>query len=110
MTFFGWPSPKFPRKRSREEMSEFKRDDSIKLGDEAIDRITGCTGIVIAITDWINGCRRLTLQPKALHEGRPVEPVTFDAEQIALVAGALPRVIPPTGGPSIAPVRNRDPR
>ena len=76
----------------------FVRDDSIKLGDEARDQISGFQGTVTAITEWLNGCRRITVTPAALFEGNPVNNQTFDAEQLVLVK---PYVIPdaiPTGG------------
>ena len=87
----------------------FKRDDSIKLGDTVKDQISGFTGTVVALTEWLNGCRRITVQPAALHEGRPVANDTFDAEQIAKVKAAPPLSSSRTGGPSIAPRRAVDP-
>ena len=91
-------------------MKKFQRDDTLKLGDKARDTISGFTGMVVAITEWLNGCRRITIQPSALHEGRPVDNSTFDAEQIEKVeeGPALPQE--PHGGPSIAPQRSKDPR
>lgn len=62
----------------------FERDDSIKLGDTVKDRITGVSGVVIAITECLNGCRRHTIQPKDLHQGRPVDSISFDAERSQL--------------------------
>lgn len=35
----------------------------ITLGCKAKDKITGFTGIVIAMTSWLNGCQRVTIQP-----------------------------------------------
>lgn len=91
-------------------VTKFERDDTLKLGDKARDQISGFTGTVVAITEWLNGCRRITIQPSALHEGKPVEVSTFDAEQIAKVEEG-PALSPTrSGGPSIAPVRAADPR
>ncbi len=59
--------------------------NKIRLGDLAKDSLTGFTGVVVAITDWIHGCRRLTLQPRALKDGRPIESYTVDAPQCQLV-------------------------
>lgn len=87
----------------------FERDDTLKLGDKARDRISGFSGTIVAMTEWLNGCRRITIQPSALHEGRPVDSSTFDAEQIAKVESAPERTSAPTGGPPIAPQRNSDP-
>jgi hypothetical protein len=56
----------------------------IKLGDPVRDKITGYKGIVVARTEWLNGCVRLVVQARKLHEGKPVEPQTFDEPQLEL--------------------------
>lgn len=91
-------------------MKSYVRDESVKLGDEVRDQISGFTGVVVAITEWLNGCRRITIQPKALFEGKPVDNNTFDAEQIEKIEEGplLPEF--KKGGPSIAPQRPIDPR
>ena len=81
----------------------------IKLGDKAKDTITGFTGIVVAITDWLNGCRRITIQPQALHDGNPVKSEGFDVEQLEAVSNEPEFGAPTTGGPKPAPTRNPDP-
>lgn len=91
-------------------MSKFKRDDSLKLGDKAKDQISEFTGTIVAITEWLNGCRRITIQPSALFEGKPVDSSTFDAEQIEKVEEGPVLSASRTGGPSIAPQRPADPR
>jgi len=50
----------------------------MKLGDKARDTLTGCTGVVVAITQWLHGCRAFTLQPQELKDGQPVKASTFD--------------------------------
>ena len=57
----------------------------INLGDKVRDRITGLEGIVIARTDWINGCIRMLVQPQHLKDGKPVETSSFDIEELILV-------------------------
>jgi hypothetical protein len=93
-------------------MIEVKRPPGLKLGDRAKDKISGFTGVVVAITNWLNGCQRVTIQPEELKDGRPIENCTFDAEQVEIVAHAMPAEAEPVakGGPSIAPVRSSDPR
>lgn len=99
------------------------------LGDLCRDRVTGFEGIVVAITCWLNGCIRVTLQPRKLKEnGEHPETVTFDQHQVELVSAGVvepflgmlslvnddPTYSPQqairqsTGGPSIAPVQRRD--
>ena len=82
----------------------------LKLGDKARDTISGFTGIIVAITDWLNGCRRITIAPQELKDGKRIDSDTFDCEQIERVEIAAPKVTKPTGGPSISPVRERDPK
>jgi hypothetical protein len=84
-------------------------DQSIQLGDEAVDTISGFKGVVIAITDWLNGCRRITIAPKELRDGKPIDSVTFDVEQLELVKKMKAPAAQPSGGPSISPARRPDP-
>lgn len=85
------------------------RDEQVKLGCLAQDSITGFTGVVVAITEWLNGCRRITIQPKELKDGKPIDGHTFDAEQVELVCPAVPKDVVPSGGPRIEPVSRTDP-
>lgn len=81
----------------------------IELGDEAKDQITGFSGVVIAITNWLAGCQRVSVQPRELKDGKPIESVTFDVEQLDLVKSAR-KVVAQTGGPHDAPRRQADPQ
>jgi hypothetical protein len=84
-------------------------EPTVKLGDKARDQITGFQGIVIAITDWLNGCRRITIQPQELKDGKPIESHTFDVEQVTVVTEQAAPVLSPSGGPCPDPVRARGP-
>lgn len=57
----------------------------IELGDKVKDTITGFAGVVIAKTQWLHGCERITIQPEKLHEGKPVETQSFDEPQLEVV-------------------------
>ena len=76
----------------------------INLGDLAMDSISGFKGVVVADTRWLYNCRRLSIQPKELHDGKPVEAQTFDERQLILlhVAGVTEAEVK-TGGPAPAP-------
>ncbi len=50
----------------------------IELGDEVKDTITGFEGVAIAITQWITGCPRITVQPKVGKDGKVPEASSFD--------------------------------
>jgi len=90
-------------------MSMYQRVEELKLGDDVKDRISGFSGVVVAITDWLNGCRRITIAPKELDSGKLLGSETFDAEQVELIKSNAPVGVEPSGGPSIDPVRNADP-
>jgi hypothetical protein len=85
----------------------------IELGDEAKDSITGFSGVVVAITTWLNGCRRIAIQPKKLDkDGKPRDNQTFDVEQVVLVKAAKKpeaALLRKVGGPFPSPVRAADP-
>jgi len=57
-----------------------------QLGDTVRDRISGYEGVVVAITDWLYGCRRITVQTPEMHEGKPVDSQCIDSAQCELVA------------------------
>ena len=40
------------------------KDRHIKLGDEVVDEVTGVKGSVIAICEYLYGCRRVVVQPR----------------------------------------------
>jgi|TARA_R100001530_G_scaffold136375_1_gene116867 hypothetical protein len=59
-------------------------DKEIGLGDRVQDRISGMKGIVLAISDWLYGCKRLSVQPEKLIGGKS-ESQTFDEPQLKLI-------------------------
>lgn len=78
----------------------------IALGDTARDTITGFTGVVICIAQWLYGCRRLTLQPRELkQDGKPCDYVTFDEAQLEHVDATPVQGTRDGGGPRPEPVR-----
>jgi hypothetical protein len=79
----------------------------INLGDLARDTVTGFTGIVVATTDWLANCRRLTLQPRELKDGKPIEALTFDEPHCAFIEYTELSIetAPANGGPMPEPVR-----
>ena len=87
----------------------------IKLGQKVRDVVTGFTGIAEARTEWMNGCVRITVQPRAFKkDGALVVPdnKTFDEEQLAIVTAeplALPRSRRTGGGGRAGPPARIDP-
>lgn len=78
------------------------------LGDIAKDTITGFKGIVIGITKWLHGCRRITIQPQTLKDGKPVDSVSFDEPQVQVLKSAKVPTTSDTGGPAPEPKRRKD--
>lgn len=72
--------------------------EDIALGDTVRDTITGYTGVVIAYTTWLNKCRRISVQSTELKDGKPIDHVVFDIEQLELVKKGKQHEKPPTGG------------
>lgn len=86
--------------------ANLRTDNMINLGDKVKDTITGFTGIVVGITEWLNGCRTIGVRPTVLHEGKPQEPDWIDENQLKLVKKAVFKLGPATtGGPHPRPMR-----
>lgn len=56
-----------------------------KLGDKVRDGITGFEGIIIAQTNWLNGCSTCGVKSQSLKDGLPTEIQWFDDPQLVLV-------------------------
>ena len=81
-----------------------------KLGVKAKDKVTGFTGILVARTEWLNGCVRVTLQPPMDKDGKIPESGTFDEPQIEVVGKGVQAHQAPTGGPlPFKPMQARGP-
>jgi hypothetical protein len=66
-------------------------DTNLKLGDLARDKISGFEGVITTWTNWLNGCVRVGLTPKKLHDGKPIDSCVFDIEQVELVTESEPK-------------------
>jgi hypothetical protein len=82
----------------------------IQLGDRVKDKVTGYTGIVVARTEWLNGCVRITVQNEKLKDGQVQPDFTFDEFQLTLLKG---KVVTSggreTGGPIPSPRQHGSP-
>ena len=83
----------------------------IELGDKAKDQVTGFKGIVVAITAWLNGCKRIMIQPQKLGEkGETVPTECFDEFQVEVIKKqVVVTVSHETGGPRPSPSQNKAP-
>ena len=57
----------------------------IGKGDLTKDQITGLEGVVVSITSYLYGCRRIGLQPRELVNGALVETTLFDEPQLEVI-------------------------
>jgi hypothetical protein len=81
----------------------------MKLGDVAKDTITGFSGVITAEHRYLNGCVRMSLQPTELKDGKPLDAVVFDIEQLQLVQQDAHPQLSRTGGPEHEPARPAPP-
>lgn len=82
-----------------------------QLGDRVKCRITGFSGIVVAVTHWLNGCRRVSVQDEKLKEGKLAEHQYFDEEQVEVVKRAVhePMVMQRKDAPPAQPSKTGGP-
>jgi len=83
----------------------------IGLGDRIKDRISGVTGIVTSVSDFLYGCRRLGLQPEGHKDGKPAESFWIDEPQAILLKSQVvkPAVVS-ADAPDEKPARRHGPR
>jgi hypothetical protein len=55
------------------------------LGNKYRDKITGFTGVCTSRHEYLNGCVRLSLQCEEMKDGKPIDPESFDIEQLEIV-------------------------
>ena len=63
-------------------------NETVELGDQVEDVISGFKGTVLARTVWINGCARITIQPKVGKDGTLPDDKCFDEVQLKIVKRA----------------------
>lgn len=61
------------------------REPRFQNGDEVKDSVTGLKGIIVVISVWLNGCIRYSVQPQEIKDGKPIEPSSFDENELILV-------------------------
>lgn len=65
----------------------------IQRGNIVRDKVTGFTGVVKAITYWLNKCVRVDVQPVGLKGGKVQDAHAFDIEQVQFVKkGKVPAI------------------
>lgn len=59
--------------------------NEIRLGDEVEDLLTGIKGIATGVTTWMNGCRRIVIQPKPTKDGKLADSINADEPTIKIL-------------------------
>ena len=73
----------------------------IKLGSEVEDKVSGFTGIAVARIMYLNGCARISVQPKIDKEGKLPISEYFDEPQLTVVTSkVVSKGSKDTGGPN----------
>ena len=62
----------------------------IELGKKARDTISGFEGIVTARHEYLYGCKRVSVTPQKLQEGKPIACEWFDEGQLEIVEETAP--------------------
>lgn len=61
----------------------------VDFGDKVTDSVTGFKGTVVAITQWLYGCRRITVQPHGLNkDGEIFDTQAFDEPSLKVTKRA----------------------
>lgn len=81
----------------------------IRLGQKVKDSITGLEGIVIARTEWLHGCVRITIQPQEVKDGKPVDSYNFDEPQAIVLENTVRGPVAAAGGDRPTITRAPDP-
>lgn len=86
-------------------MAKKKCDCDDIIGKLVKDKVTGLTGIVTGRTTWLNGCARVIVQSRDLHDGKPIDAQWFDQPQVVVVEDkpGVKRGQTRTGGPKPDP-------
>lgn len=80
-----------------------------ELGSTVRDRVTRLVGVIVGRHEYLYGCRRYTVQPVELKDGKPVEQSGFDEDALEVIDAAVPHKVKDTGGPQNEPSRRKDP-
>jgi len=62
---------------------------NIPLGMQLRDRVSGLTGINIARLEFLNGCIQYGLKGKVGTDGKPVEGIFVDSQQIEVIGQGI---------------------
>jgi hypothetical protein len=64
----------------------------VRLGDRVKDTVSGLIGIVVAKTEWLNGCWRIAVQQKVTKDGKLPDLCNFDIEQLIVIKNKASKI------------------
>jgi hypothetical protein len=74
---------------------------TVNLGDEVKDSVSDFTGTVVALHLYLNGCTRVSVQPKVNKDGTLPDAQSFDEPQLVVTKSRrVPEGPRNTGGPA----------
>lgn len=85
----------------------------IPLGQEVKDEVTGFVGIVIAKSEYLNGCIRYAVQAPMNKEGKVEEAEWIDGEQLTQTKRKnkfAKKEVKQSGGPQTTPKKSLNPK
>ncbi len=71
------PAPKSPPRA-------LQGNDRVPLGSKVKDKITGFTGIVVGLVEYISGCNQVLVSPPVDKEGKHVDSHWFDVQRLEI--------------------------
>jgi len=81
------------------------------LGDKVKDTVTGFTGIVVSITEYLQGCKRISVAAKVKQNALPGDWANFDMPQVKVIeSAAVKEGSKKTGGPRAMTANKTTPR
>ena len=75
------------------------KKSNVKLGDKARDTVSGFEGVAVSEHIYLNGCRRVSLQPAVDKSGKLPAIESFDDPQLEIVDDKVHTGNTTTGGP-----------
>jgi len=83
---------------------------SINVGQRVRHPRSGLDGQVVARTEWLHGCVRLTVQPEGHKDRKPFDTFSDDEPEFELIVAAAPPRAKGSGGPMDDPRQRPEPR
>ena len=72
---------------------------AVELGQKVKDTLSGVKGTVIARTEWLFGCVRVTIQPTGEKDGVPFDAFSVDEPQVEVIGQKKALKAAPAHGP-----------